>query len=84
MLRRVRWSTTSRQGKDMMGNSDGSYHWRGGTAVSGSFTNDGATKNKCNNQPNKRLDDFQQEEEDGPTTTGVMTVMDEGQCWPRE
>jgi hypothetical protein len=42
----------------MMGNSDGSYHWRGGTAVGSSFTNDGATKNKCNNQPNKRLDDF--------------------------
>jgi hypothetical protein len=42
----------------MMGNSDGSYHWRGGTAVGGSFTNDGATKNKFNNQPNKRLDNL--------------------------
>jgi hypothetical protein len=28
----------------MMGNSDGSYHWQGGTAVGGSSTNDGATK----------------------------------------
>jgi hypothetical protein len=28
----------------MMGNSDGSYHWQGGTAVSGSFTNNGTTK----------------------------------------
>jgi hypothetical protein len=46
MLRRARWSTTSRQGKDMMGNSDGSYHWRGGTAVGSSFTNDGAMKKK--------------------------------------
>jgi hypothetical protein len=27
----------------MMGKSDGSYHWRDGTAVKGSFTNDGAT-----------------------------------------
>jgi hypothetical protein len=44
MLRRARWSTTSWRGKDMMGNSDGSYHWQGGTAVSGSFTNNGATK----------------------------------------
>jgi hypothetical protein len=34
----------SRRGKDMMGNSDGSYNWRGGTAVGGSFTNDGTTK----------------------------------------
>jgi hypothetical protein len=34
----------SRRGTDMMGNSDGSYHWQGGTAVGGSFTNDGATK----------------------------------------
>jgi hypothetical protein len=46
MLQREMWSTTSRQGKDMMGNSDGSYHWQGSTAVGGSFTNDGATKNK--------------------------------------
>jgi hypothetical protein len=30
----------SRRGEDMMGNSDGSYHWRGGTAVGSSFTND--------------------------------------------
>ena len=30
----------------MMGNSDSSYHWQGGTAVGGSFTNDGATKKK--------------------------------------
>jgi hypothetical protein len=42
----------------MMGNSDGSYQWQGGTSVGGSFTNYGATKNKCNNQPNKRLDDY--------------------------
>jgi hypothetical protein len=28
----------------MMGNSDGSYHWQGGTAVGGSFTSNGATK----------------------------------------
>jgi hypothetical protein len=41
-----------------MNNSDGIYHWQGGTAVGGSFTNDGATKIKCNNQPNKRLDNF--------------------------
>jgi hypothetical protein len=68
----------------MMGNSDGSYHWRGGTAVGGSFTNDGATKNKCNNQPNKRLDDFRQEEEDGRMAIGVMTATDEGQRRPRE
>jgi hypothetical protein len=68
----------------MMGNSDGSYHWRGGTAVSGSFTNDGATKNKCNNQPNKRLDDFSQEEEDGRTATGVTRTIDEGRRRPRE
>ncbi len=36
--------TTSRRGKDMMGNSDSSYRWWGGTAVGGSFTNNGATK----------------------------------------
>jgi hypothetical protein len=62
----------------MMGNSDGSYHWQGDTAVSGSFTNDGATKNKCNNQPNKQLDNFRQEEEDGRTAMGAMTATDEG------
>jgi hypothetical protein len=28
----------------MMGNSDGSYHWRGGTAVGGSFINNDETK----------------------------------------
>jgi hypothetical protein len=28
----------------MMGNSDGSYHWQGGTAVGGSFTNNGTAK----------------------------------------
>ncbi len=44
MLRWARWSTTSQRGKDMMGNSDGSYHWQGGTAVGSSFTNDGTTK----------------------------------------
>jgi hypothetical protein len=48
----------SRQGKDMMGNSDGSHHWQGGTAVGGSFTNDSTTKNKCINQPNERFDNF--------------------------
>jgi hypothetical protein len=75
---------TSRRGEDMMGNSDGSYHWWGGTAVGGSFTNDGATKNKCDNQPNKRLDNFQQEEEDRRTATGAMTATDKGQRQPRE
>jgi hypothetical protein len=44
MLWQARWLTISRQGKDMMGNSDSSYHWRGGTAVGGSFANDGATE----------------------------------------
>jgi hypothetical protein len=44
------------QGYD--GQQYGSYHWRGGTAVGGSFTDDGTIKNKCNNQPNKRLDNF--------------------------
>jgi hypothetical protein len=44
MLRQVRWLMTSRQGKDMMGNRDGSYHWRGGTAVGSSFTNNGTLK----------------------------------------
>ncbi len=57
----------------MMGSSNGSYHWRGGTAVGDSFTNDGATKNKCTNQPNKRLDNFRQEEEDGRMATGQQT-----------
>ncbi len=68
----------------MISNSDGSYHWRGGTAVGGSFTNDGTNKNKCNNQPNKRLDDFRQEEEDGRTAMGATTVMDKGWHRPRE
>ncbi len=67
-----------------MGNSDGSCHLRGGTAVGGSFTNDGATKNKCNNQPNKRLDDFRQEKEDGRTATGATTATDEGRLRPWE
>jgi hypothetical protein len=83
MLLRGNWSTTSWQGKDMMGNSDGSYHWWGGTAVGSSFTNDGAMKKKCDNQPNKRLDDFWQEEEDGRTTTGATTATDEGRHRPR-
>ena len=67
----------------MMGSSDSSYNWQGGTAVGGSFTNDGATKNKCNNQPNKRLDDFRQDEEDGCTAKGVITTMDKGQRQPQ-
>jgi hypothetical protein len=41
-------------------------------------------KNKCNNQPNKWLDNFRQEEEDGRTMMGVMTATDKGQRWPRE
>jgi hypothetical protein len=84
MLRRARWSTTFWRGEDMMGNSDGSYHWRGGTAVGGSFTNDGATKKKRINQPNKWLEDFRQEEEDGRTATGVTTATDKGQRRPQE
>jgi hypothetical protein len=38
-------------------------------------------KNKCNNQPNKQLDNFQQEEEDGRTTTGATTATDKGRRW---
>jgi hypothetical protein len=67
-----------------MGNSNGSYHWQGGTAVGGSFTNDGATKKIYNNQPNKQLDDFQQEEEDGRMAMGATTAMDKGRRRPRE
>jgi hypothetical protein len=68
----------------MMGNNDGSYHWWVGTAVGGSFTNDDATKNKCNNQPNKQFDNFWQEEENGHTAMGATTATDEGRRQPRE
>ncbi len=67
-----------------MGNSDSSNHWQGGTAVGGSFTNDDATKNKCNNQPNKRLDNLRQEAEDERTAIGATTATDKGQRRPQE